>query len=354
MSLQSYIAAVPKVELHVHLEGSILPETLLVLAKRNGVLLPAYTVEELKNWFKFRDFSHFIQVYITITRCLQRREDYELIAYEFGRELARQNVRYAEVTFSPGTHLWLGIPQEIYFPGITAGRERARKDFGVEINWVFDLVRNTSDVVRYSDYVTSVAIEGKAHGVIALGLGGKEEGNPPEPFAPWFEKAREAGLRSTPHAGEMMGPESVWGAIRALGAERIGHGVRSIEDLNLVAYLAENRIPLEINPTSNICLGVYPEMRAHPWRKLQDAGVIVTINSDDPPLFNTTLTDEILLLNAAFDYDVEAIDEILLNAVRYSFLSTERKQEMIGSFRAEMDRLKKIHLGFISSQSFLK
>lgn len=181
-------------------------------------------------------------------------------------------------------------------------------------------------------------------GVVALGLGGSEVGRPPEPFAPWFDQARVAGLHSDPHAGETAGPESIWGALRALGAERIGHGVRAIEDPTLVAYLAAQRIPLEINPTSNIRLGVYPNLAAHPLRHLHDAGLIVTVNSDDPPLFNTTLNDEVALLAEPFGLGIAAIDAILLNAVRHSFLPPAQRQAMEAAFTAELAALKKVHL----------
>jgi aminodeoxyfutalosine deaminase len=182
MSLETYLRAAPKAELHVHLEGSIQPATLLELARRNRVQLPTDTVEGLRDWFVFRDFRHFIDIYVAITSCLKAAEDYELIAYEFGAEMARQNVRYAEVTFSPSTHARLGIPHDTYFGGLTRGRERARADFGVEIAWVFDIVRGVldpSERAARADYTTSVAIEDMAEGVVALGLGGEESGYPP-------------------------------------------------------------------------------------------------------------------------------------------------------------------------------
>ncbi len=342
MSLTSYLHAVPKAELHVHLEGSIQPTTLLELARRNHVDLPAATVEGIRDWFVYRDFDHFVEVYVAITRCLRTVEDYELVVYEFGAEMARQNVRYAEVTFSPSTHQWLGVPHATYFRGLTQGRERARADFGVEINWVFDIVRGDLDANgrARADYTTGVAIDGKRDGVVALGLGGVEADNPPEPFAPWFDKARAAGLHSAPHAGEFAGPASVWGAVRALGAERIGHGVRAIEAPDLLAYLAEQRIPLEVNPTSNVCLGVYPSIADHPFPRLVEAGVIVTVNSDDPPMFNTSLSQEVATLAESFRLDAATIDEILLNGVRHSFLPADRKQVLEAEFRAEMKRLK--------------
>ena len=343
MQLERYLQEVPKAELHVHLEGSILPATLLTLAKRNNVALPVTTLEEMKQWFKYRNFRHFIEIYVAISSCLKTAEDYEQIVYEFGATMARQHIRYAEATFSACTHRYtLGIPHDVYFTGLTRGRERAKQDFGVEINWIFDIVRDVAEgpgMSQRADYTLAVAKESMHDGVVALGLGGLEVGYPPEWFAKWFEQGKAAGLHSIPHAGETEGPASIWGAIRALGAERIGHGVRAIEDPELVAYLAEKQIPLEVCPTSNIRLGVYPSLQEHPFPRLYEAGIPLTINSDDPPLFNTTLNDEVRLLSSAFHYDKDTVDEILLNGVRYSFLATERKQELEEQFRAEMKQL---------------
>lgn len=343
MSLLSYLEAAPKAELHVHLEGSIQPATLLTLARRNRVALPAETVSGLREWFRFSNFDHFIEVYLTITRCLRTAEDYELIVHEFGTEMARQNVRYAEVTFTPGTHERMGIAREAYFAGLARGAARVREEYGAEIRWVFDIARNASDIEDHCEETLSAALEGRAIGVVALGLGGKEAGHPPDSFRPWFDRARGEGLRIVPHAGETAGPESVWGAINELGAERIGHGVRAIDDPRLVEHLAARRIPLEVCPTSNIRLGVYPSLAAHPLRRLREAGVIVTINSDDPPLFNTTLGDEVATLAGPFGFTVGEIDEILLDAVRVSFLSDEEKRVLESSFRSSMDRLKVLH-----------
>ncbi len=294
-------------------------------------------MEGLREWFVFRDRAHFVEIYVAISRCLKHAEDYELIAYEFGAEMARQNVRYAEVTFSPSTHEFtLGVPWETYFSGLTRGRRRAEAQFGVQMRWVFDIVREAT----HAEYVTRVAIEGMAEGVVALGVVGLYVDSPPEAFAPWFERARDSGLHATPHAGEAAGAESVWGALRVLDAERIGHGVRAIEDPALVAYLAEHRIPLEVCPTSNVRLGVFPSIDAHPLRRLHDAGVPVTINSDDPPLFNTTLDAEVALLPTVFGLDRSAVDEILLNGVRFSFLPPEQKAALEAEFRAELATLR--------------
>ncbi|HEU5381760.1 MAG TPA: adenosine deaminase [Ktedonobacteraceae bacterium] len=343
-AIQCYLQAVPKAELHVHLEGSIRPHTFLELARRNNVALPVSNLEELRQWFTYRDFEHFVQLYSRISSCLKTSEDYELIVYEFGEEMKRQNVRYAEVTVSVSTHRFLwGLDHDTYFSGLSRGRARAYQDFGVEIYWVFDIVRDIQEKLQRdarADFTTRVALECMRDGVVALGLGGNEAPYPPEYFAPFFEKALSEGLHSTPHAGEGSGPASVWGALEVLGAERIGHGVRAIEDPVLVKHLAQQRIPLEICPGSNICLGIYPDFAAHPLPRLHAAGVQFSVNSDDPPLFNTTLNQDVERLHSVFGLDLDAIDEIILNGVRHSFQSQERKLALEAEFRAEMKHLR--------------
>lgn len=342
--IQRYLAAVPKAELHVHLEGSISPETLLMLARRNRVPLPASNLEELRQWFVFRDLAHFVDVFFKITKCLKTAEDYELIAYEFGKEMKRQNVRYAEVTFSADLHhSLLGIGHDVYFSGLKRGRERAWLDFGVEMVWIFDIIRDVANEVeryRRADFTTRVAIEGMSEGVVALGLGGYEEGYPPDQFALWFEQALAVGLHSVPHAGEVAGPASIWGAMCALKAERIGHGVHAIEDPELVNHLIQQHIPLEICPGSNICLNSYSGYDSHPLPLLYEAGVPLSINSDDPTLFNITLTENLERLHTRFHLSLNEIDEIILNGVRHSFLPPERKQAMEEEFKMKMSELR--------------
>lgn len=343
-SIERYLQLIPKAELHVHLEGSIRPSTLLTLARHNNVTLPVSTLAEMREWFRFRDFPHFIEVYSAITRCLKTAEDYELIAYEFGVEMARQHVRYAEVTVSVSTHRYVqNIAHDTFFGGLNVGRERARREFGVVIQWVFDIVRDIPDERerrRRAEYTTAAAIEAINDGVVALGLGGYEVGYPPEQFADWFDRALAAGLHSVPHAGETVGPASVWGAVRSLGAERIGHGVRSIEDAELVTYLATHRVPLEICPLSNLCLGICPNLASHPLPRLYAAGIPVTVNSDDPPLFNATLNQNIGALYEPFRFSLDTIDEIVLNGVRHSFLPLAQKEQMEDAFRLEMMQLR--------------
>lgn len=348
MSLESYLRAAPKAELHVHLEGTVQPETFLELARRNGVTLPYATVAELREWFKFRDFGHFIQVYGAISTCLNTADDFELIACELAQTLARQSCRYAEVCFSSFFHARRGIPERTFLDGLGRARTRARAELGLDIAWVFDIGRNLrggwDETARWADYAVSLAIECMSEGVVALGLGGPEAGDPPEQYAPYFERALAAGLHSYPHAGEHEGPASVRGALDALHAERIAHGVRAIEEPALVAEIARRGIALDVCPTSNICLGVFPSYQQHALPALLAAGVPITINSDDPPLFNTTLSDEVALLAESFGLDVAVGDEILLNGVRHSFLPPAEKQRLELAFRAELGALKLTHL----------
>lgn len=340
--LKQYVQAVPKAELHVHLEGSIRPETLLHLAARNKVDLPVTTVEQARHWFTFRDLPHFTQTFALVARCLRTADDYELLTYELGVQMRAQQIRYAEVTVTVSIpHFAFAIPFDTLFRGLQQGRSHALADFGVQMRWVFDIVRAVRDgkLWERAEYTTKVALECREEGVVALGLGGREADGPPEMFASWFERARSEGLHSVPHAGEVVGPQSIWGALQQLGAERIGHGVRAIEDARLVAYLAEQQVPLEVCPWSNLCLGVYPSLLAHPLARLYAAGVPLSVNSDDPALFTTTLTDNLLTLADPFALSLEAIDELVLNGVRQSFLEAEQKQHLEHLFRAEMHRL---------------
>ena len=338
MSLLDFIREMPKVELHVHLEGSIRPTTLLTQAERNGAALPAQDIDGMREFYRFTDFDHFIQVYFTICGCLKTVDDFSLIAYEFGADMARQKTRYAEVTFTPDTSVRnTGLPFDEILAGLNDGRERARADFGVEFRWVLDIVRD-NPATRFQ--VAEWAVSTRDRGVTGFGLGGTEAGHPPEWFVDAFATARDSALHSVPHAGEVAGPESVWAAIRLLKAERIGHGVRSVEDPALVAYLREQQIPLEVCPTSNLCLGVYPSYEAHPVRWLWDEGLYVTVNSDDPPMFNTDLVGEYEALAEHLAFTAEELERLSLNALRASFLPDGEKAEMEADFVAEFARLR--------------
>jgi adenosine deaminase len=342
MSLDDFIQEMPKAELHVHLEGSIQPATLLTLAERNGVTLPAQDLEGLRRYYRFTDFGHFLEVYFTVSGCLKTLEDFSLIAYEFGASMARQNIRYAEVTFTPQTNVTnSGLPFGEILTALNNGRSRAHTEFGVEFRWILDIVRDNPGS-RHK--VVEWAVASMEEGVVGLGLGGTEHGHPPEGFVDAFTIARQAGLRSVPHAGETAGPPSVWGAIRALGAERIGHGVRSIEDPELVRYLLAHQIPLEVCPSSELCLGVYPSYAEHPVRRLWEQGLYVTVNSDDPPMFNTDLVGEYRALAEHLAFSAAELAQLSLNALQASFLPADRKAELERGFLSEFARLRTQYL----------
>jgi aminodeoxyfutalosine deaminase len=210
-----------------------------------------------------------------------------------------------------------------FVDGLARGRERAAREHGVLLAWIFDIVARSVDPPRYYDFTTRLAIEQKAHGVAALGLVGAALDAPAETFVPYVRRARAAGLSFTPHAGELAGPEQVWAALDVLGADRIGHGVRAIEDPSLVRELARRRVALEVCPTSNVKLGIFPSYVAHPLRRFFDAGVQVTVNSDDPGLFGSSISGEAARLTTELGFSAAEAAEVLRNGVRCSFLPAD-------------------------------
>jgi len=339
MSVADYIRAMPKVELHIHLEGSIQPETLLALAEKNGVQLPVSDLTGLREWYTFRDFDHFVEIYLIICSCLQTPDDFARITYEYGRSMAQNNIRYAEVTWTPHTHVDEQLPFTELLAGINAGREQAKREWGVNMRWIPDIARCFPETAQpVVDWLTSP--EAQQGGVVALGLGGPEVGFPPEMFESHYRQALAKGLHSNPHAGETVGPESVWGSLRALKAERLGHGVRSVEDPDLMIYLVKHQVPLEVNPTSNLCLNIYPSYSSHPLKQLVESGVCVTINSDDPALFNTTLVDEYLHAVQDCGLSIKQLEDTVLNAIRASYLPDNQKAGMLTAFQIEFRQLR--------------
>jgi adenosine deaminase len=339
-SIINFIQNMPKAEIHIHLEGSIQPGTVLKLAKRHNKLnsLPSDTIDGLRHWFRFTDFPHFIEVYLIIQDLIRTADDFALIVHENGADMAAQNIRYREITVTPYTHVDYqdkGLTFPELLRGLENGRAQAKKDFGVEMRWVFDIPRDFcfDENGRYNpqraNQTLAYALEGKDAGVVGFGLGGSEIGAPPEPFAHAFEKAKANGLLSVPHAGETVGPEGIWGSLKALQADRIGHGVRAIEDPGLLATLKIRQIPLEINPTSNICLKVFSSMAFHPFRQLDERGLLVTVNSDDPPLFNTTLVEEYQILASEFGYDAAGLARIARNAFVAAGVEEEVKTKLL-------------------------
>jgi adenosine deaminase len=337
--IDRFIEQMPKAELHVHLEGAVLPETLLKLAAKHDVELPARDLDGIQDFYTFQDFDHFVRVYMKINDCLKTPEDVGLITEELGAEAARQNIRYVEVTISPGTLTYIhGFTFEEIYEQIKAGGERAGKKHGVRMQYVVDVIRDMPPPVRKEG--AEFAIRHKDDGIVALGLGGTESRFPPEQFVDLFDMAYAAGLPSVPHAGETAGPESVWGALTLLRAVRIGHGVRSVDDPALVEHLVEHQIPLEVSPTSNICIGVFSSWEEHPVRELYDAGVPITINSDDPPMFNTTLTQEFREMVQRFNFGIADIEKMTLNALDQSFLPADERTELRQQYQSEFTRLR--------------
>ncbi len=334
----------PKVELHVHLEGSIQPETLLELARRHHVSLPADTVQGIRDWYRFTDFDHFVEIYLTVSACVRTVADVELVAREFLIGQAKQNIKYSEVTYTAVTHyLQKQLPFDDQLAALNRAREWAERELGVQMGLVIDIPRNLP--ATYGPMIADWAIAGMQDGVVAFGLGGPEVGNPPEKFADAFERTHAAGLPSVPHAGETEGPASIWGALQRLNAVRIGHGIRCLEDPALVHELRTRQIPLEVCPTSNVCLGVAPSIEEHPLPRLLEAGLYVTLNSDDPPMFNTTLTDEYLVCASAFGFDNAVAERFVISGVRASFLAPQDREALESTIASEFTRLRATFAG---------
>lgn len=321
-----FIAALPKAELHVHHVGSARPETVAALAARHPDAAVPPDVEALREFFTFTDFGHFIEVYLAVVDLLRTPEDIRLLTYEVIEGLAAQRVRYAELTMTPYTSVIRGIQIEAYTEAIEDARVAAERDHGVVVRWIYDIPGESG--VPAADATITYAVDHAPSTLVGFGLGGPEIGVPRAQFAPHFARARAAGLHSVPHAGESTGPETIWSALRDLGAERIGHGIRAIDDPALVAHLAERRIPLEVSPTSNLATRVVERIEEHPIRALRDAGVMVTVNSDDPPMFGTTLCNEYGLAAELLDLDEFGLRALATAAVDASFAPDDVKTRL--------------------------
>ena len=330
--LCEYIHALPKVELHVHLVGSASVDTVVALAARHPDAGVPTDRDELARFYEFRDFDHFLKVYWAVQSMLRDRHDIELLVTGLAGELARQNVRYAEVTVTPYNHLLDGMRGDDLLAGLVAGREAARAAHGVELAWVFDIPGEKG--VRAGRETLTFALRERPDGLVGFGLGGPEVGVGRAQFTPFFTAARESGLRSVPHAGETTGPATVWSAVHDLGAERIGHGTSAAGDAALLAHLAEHGIALEVCPTSNVRTRQVPSIEAHPVRRMLDHGVVVTLNTDDPPMFGATLEGEYLAVASALGLRHAEVAALAANSVRASFLPEERKVALLAEIAA--------------------
>jgi adenosine deaminase len=324
MHLSERIAALPKAEIHVHLEGATTAETYFEIAQRNGVELPAQNLPQWERFFHYEDFAHFIEVYVTSTKLLRHPRDYETLLHRFGEQQAALNVTYTEA-FVSCSLIPSGADANDFLQALRRGVDAVERDRGIRIALIADISRELPDS-RHR--VVDLAIEGHKRGVfIGLGLGGPEVGFPPELFADAYARAGEAGLHLVAHAGETGGAKSVRGALDSLHVERIGHGVQSLEDPDLIGRLKAERIPLEICPQSNYRLGVAKTGERHPIRALYDAGVHCTVNSDDPAMFETNINREYETL-AAQGFSWEEL--LALNAATFdaTFLSDADKRAL--------------------------
>ncbi len=319
----SFIQSLPKAELHLHLEGSITPETLVELRRRRG---QESTIAEADALYQYKDFLGFLMAFKTLTEDLQTPDDYELITYRLMQQLKIQNVLHAEAYVSVGVCLWREQDFDAIFEGLERGRERGQKEFGVSLLWIFDAVRQFG--AEAAQKVFELAAKYRDRSVVSIGIGGDELKAQPELFREQFAYASAQGLRLTAHAGESAGPESIWGALN-LGAERIGHGLTAAQDPELIEELAQRQVPIEICLTSNLKTGCCLQLHDHSVRKYFDQGLMITLSSDDPAMFGTTLNREYELAQSEFGFTDEHLRELARNSFEASFLPPEKKIEFL-------------------------
>lgn len=323
--MDDFIRGLPKVELHLHIEGTLEPGLMFKLAERNDIRIPFNSVSEVKQAYQFSDLQSFLDIYYRGASVLQKEQDFYDLAWEYFLKASKQNMRHAEIFFDPQTHTDRGISFETVISGIHRAQETAKEDLGVSSFLIMCFLRHLSpesamktidEAEPYKDWITGV------------GLDSSEIGRPPSLFTQVFEKARESGYRVVAHAGEEGPADYVWEAIRLLKSERIDHGVRSMDDPELVQYLIENRIPLTVCPLSNIKLKVFPTLKDHNLKQMLDLGLHVTINSDDPAYFGGYITENFLSVQKELDLNKHDLLKLSMNAIEVSFLDASGKEKL--------------------------
>ena len=326
LAIQSFIQRLPKAELHLHLEGTILPATLVELSQRHDPI--PLTLHEAELLYRFSDFSEFIDCFKAVTRRLKDPEDYELIAWRMMQHLVAQGVVHAEVFISVGViYMWRNFDPHAFepiFAALERARQRAARELNLSLYWIFDAVRHFT--IEEAERVFRKAAELRPHypSIIGIGLGGDERRTASDPFRALYAQARAAGLRLTNHAGETTGPEAIWEAL-SIGSERIGHAVSAIQDEKLLQELKVRSTVLELNPTSNVRTGVCPSFAAHPLRSYFDRGLLVTLNSDDPAFFGSDLANEFLRAHTELRFTREELRRLAADSIRASFLPESDK-----------------------------
>jgi aminodeoxyfutalosine deaminase len=335
MPSRSFIQSLPKAELHLHLEGSVDPATLVELSRRYNTPLPtennrydvtgsgdALTEEDVRRLYSYKDFNGFLMAFKAVTERLRSPEDYELVTYRLMQKLRQQNVMHAEVCVSIGVIRWRGQPVEPLFEGMERGRERGQRDFGVSLLWIFDAVRHFG--AEAAAEVFNLAARLRDRNVVAVGIGGDEARGPAEWFRDLYKKAAASGLHLTAHAGETTGPESIWGALN-IGAERIGHGLAAAQDPELLEVMAQKQVPVELCVSSNLRTGASPDLAEHPIKKFFEHGLMITLNTDDPAMFQTSLNREYEIAQHEFGFSEDHLRELARNSFEASFLPVEKK-----------------------------
>ncbi|HUY80178.1 MAG TPA: adenosine deaminase [Acidobacteriaceae bacterium] len=322
-----FIRRLPKAELHLHLEGAVTPETLVELSQRHdGTPL---SMDAARAIYQYKDFTGFLLAFKAVTERLRTPEDYELIAWKMLERLAAQGVVHAEVYIAVGVvHYWDHAEVEPLFEGLERARMRAERELGISTYWIFDAVRHFGPEAAARVFRKAAEMRANHPSIIGIGIGGDERKTGADVFRELYAEARAAGLRLTAHAGESVGPESIWGAIN-IGAERIGHGLTAIEDPELMGILAERQIPVEICISSNVRTGCCQQILEHPVRSYFDAGLMITLNSDDPAMFASDLEGEYRLARNTFGFTNEHLRELAANSIEASFLPADRKVEIL-------------------------
>ena len=319
--IESFIRRLPKAELHLHLEGTITPTTLVELSERHDSAPVTFAAAEAL--YQFTDFTGFIEAFKAVTRQLMHAEDYELAAWRMMQHLAEQGVVHAEVFLSVGViYMWRNHDPACFepiFEGLERARLRAEQELGLSVYWIFDAVRHFTVPEAERVFEKAAQMRAEFPSIAGIGLGGDERRCGSEPFREMYARARQAGLRLTNHAGETTGPEAIWEAL-GIGSERLGHVLSAIDDPRLIQELKARSTGLELNPTSNVRTGVCPSFAAHPMRRYFDAGLLVTINSDDPAFFGSDIANEYLLAHAEQGFTRDELRQLAANSIRASFL----------------------------------